>query len=179
MDIGTGSIGMIDATKGSFAWVDCGCWIFCVEPAMPAPFSVAYLFSVSPQVGPSLYVSRMCQGERERLGKKSGNGPPWQERSGDWRVSSPRACDNVPALLCHGWFSPEDGRVGGVPRDRAFDEHGASGEAFPLTGEISTTIRCFADVRFIASIVDSPRKGNQDIRKEGITRNFYTLFPAV
>src|SRR5260221_463522 len=44
-------------------------------------------------------------------------------------VSSPSACDDVPALLCRWWFSPEDSQVdvGGavrvVPSDRPFDEH--------------------------------------------------------
>src|SRR5260221_13288816 len=45
-------------------------------------------------------------------------------------VSSPSTCDNVPALLCRWWFSPEDGQVdiGEVisvsPRDRPLDKHG-------------------------------------------------------
>ena len=45
-------------------------------------------------------------------------------------ASSPSVSDDVPALLCRGWASPEDGQVdsgggvGVVPRYRAFDEQG-------------------------------------------------------
>ena len=57
------SIGMIDATKVSFDSDDCGCWIFCVAPALlPLSFAV-YRFRKGPLDGASLYASKMCQGE--------------------------------------------------------------------------------------------------------------------